>query len=152
MTRLERVGDRGRFPTDIRTRILESIVRTDAGCWEWTKTLNPLGYGRMAVGSRADGTRRLTTPHRASYEAFVGPIPDGADLDHLCRNKRCVNPAHLEPVTHSENLRRHYATVTTCPHGHAYDEANTYRDTSGKRRCRACMRERQRIRRSRLPR
>jgi hypothetical protein len=113
-----------------------------SGCWRWLRGLDGMGYGTLVV------KRQTIRAHRASYEAFVGPIPDGLDLDHLCRNKACVNPAHLEPVTHSENLRRHYATVTSCPQGHVYDEANTYRDTSGKRRCRVCLRDRQRLRRA----
>jgi len=102
-----------------------------------------MGYGTIVVA------RRTIRAHRASYEAFVGPIPDGLDLDHLCRNKPCINPAHLEPVTRAENLRRHYAlTVTACPHGHAYDHANTYVGPDGKRRCRSCLNERQRRRRA----
>lgn len=112
------------------------------GCWLWTGGVDRLGYGSLVVA------HRTVRAHRAVYEANAGAIPAGMELDHLCRNKLCVNPAHLEPVTHSENLRRHYASVTSCPHGHRYDEANTYRDTSGKRRCRTCMRERQRARRA----
>lgn len=117
----------------------QTSIRPD-GCWEWTGTRDWLGYGKVywqGKGYRA---------HRMAYRESIGH--DAPELDHLCHNKACVNPVHLEPVTHSENLRRHYATVTTCPHGHAYDEGNIYRDTSGKRRCRACMRERQRVRRA----
>ena len=115
------------------------VVRED-GCWEWTGIRDRIGYGKVyweGKGYRA---------HRMSYRNATGH--DAPELDHLCRNKACVNPDHLEPVSHSENLRRHYATVTSCPHGHLYDEANTYRDTAGKRRCRSCMRERQRRRRA----
>ena len=115
------------------------------GCWMWSGPVDRVGYGSI---QRRGITMRA---HRAVYEDLVGPVPAGLELDHLCRNKACVNPAHLEPVTHSENLRRHYATVTSCPQGHVYDEANTYRDTAGKRRCRACMRERQRRRRATAP-
>lgn len=133
----------GRTPdgTPIKDRLLAFSDRSGE-CWLWTGGKDAMGYGTIIV------SRRSVRAHRASYEAFVGPIPGGLDIDHLCRVKACVNPSHLEPVTHSENLRRHYATITTCPRGHAYDEANTYRDTAGKRRCRTCMRERQRARRA----
>jgi hypothetical protein len=116
---------------------------SDSGCWEWTGALDRLGYGQV----HWQGRRQRA--HRAVYEATGNVIPDGLELDHLCRNKRCVNPSHLEPVTHSENLRRHYATVTECPQGHPYDDANTYITSSGKRRCRTCRTNQQRQRRAR---
>ncbi|HEY8766071.1 MAG TPA: HNH endonuclease signature motif containing protein [Dehalococcoidia bacterium] len=72
------------------------------GCWPWTGVIHPLGYGHVNI----PGTRNPQMAHRASYEFFVGPIPDGLELDHLCRNRGCVNPSHLEPVTHLENVRR----------------------------------------------
>jgi hypothetical protein len=79
--------------------------------------------------------------HRLSYEHHVGPIPDGLQIDHTCRNRKCVNPEHLEPVTNAENTTRQdhaERRKTHCPKGHPYDEANTYVDPSGARRCRAC--------------
>jgi hypothetical protein len=75
-------------------------VDTTGECWIWTGTTDRHGYGRV----RPDG--RSTGAHRWSYEATVGPIPEGLELDHLCNNPPCVNPAHLEPVTHAENMRR----------------------------------------------
>ena len=72
------------------------------GCWLWTASLNNRGYGRFGP----TGQRKLVRAHRWAYEAVVGPIPDGLVIDHLCGVKRCVNPAHLEPVTNFENLRR----------------------------------------------
>lgn len=129
-----------------------SIPVPVTGCWLWTGSLNGHGYGKVR-----DRDSRLQTAHRASYRAFVGPIPEGLDLDHKCRVRCCVNPAHLEPVTRSENLRRSplagkYARklVTACRAGHAFDESNTRWGTSGYRECLTCRRERQRQSRSRI--
>lgn len=71
-----------------------------SGCWLWTGAMQPKGYGTVKV----DG--RVWLAHRAVYTAHVGPIPAGLDLDHKCRNRSCVRPDHLEPVTHAENLQR----------------------------------------------
>jgi hypothetical protein len=110
------------------------------GCWEWTKRLNPGGYGSFRANGRRAGA------HRWSYELHVGPIPAGMDIDHLCRNRKCVNPHHLEPVTRSENLRRGEVgqwnrTTERCPQGHPYDQSNTFHDKRGWRGCRVCRRE-----------
>ena len=108
-------------------------------CWVWTAYLNHAGYGQMAL----DGVRHPA--HRAVYMVLVGPIPEGLDLDHLCRNRACVNPDHLEPVTRSVNLSRgvgsgpRAALVTHCPAGHPYSPQNTYLSKRG-RNCRACHR------------
>jgi hypothetical protein len=75
-------------------------VDPETGCWQWLLNMSSRGYGRIW----ADGRRH--TAHRYVYEHFHGPIPEGLELDHLCRNKLCVNPDHLEPVTHIENVRR----------------------------------------------
>jgi hypothetical protein len=110
------------------------VIEPD-GCWSWQGHCDPLGYGRWA-GKLA---------HRLIWESLNGPIPEGLELDHLCRNRRCVNPAHLEPVTHAENMRRSApATKTHCINGHPYDEANTYIRPTGQRDCRLCTAARQR--------
>lgn len=114
----------------------------NSGCWLWTAATTKNGYGKI------DMAGRTRDAHRLAYETLVGPVPAGLELDHRCRTRCCVNPAHLEPVTRSENvrrssigdvLRRHHAAKTHCPAGHQYDEANTYRWTDGYRRCRACI-------------
>lgn len=122
-------------------------------CWVFTGAKNHSGYGIVQLG-RGIGTDRA---HRIVYREMVGPIPEGLTLDHLCANTACCNPAHLEPVTRSENTKRQWAagrgnagasnvTKTHCPRGHAYDEANTYR-SNGRRHCRACAREKARLKR-----
>jgi hypothetical protein len=105
------------------------------GCWLWTGTRWAKGYGQVRHQNR-----RLLA-HRVAYELLVGPIPDGYQIDHLCRVTRCVRPDHLEPVTPLENARRAAAFITHCPSGHPYDEVNTRRTTDG-RHCKACNRER----------
>ena len=103
-------------------------------CWEWTSFKDEDGYGGVWLNGR---TARA---HRVMYELLVGPIPDGLQLDHLCRNKACVRPDHLEPVTLAENVRRAADTKTHCPQGHAYAGPNLYVYPNGSRACRICAR------------
>lgn len=123
-----------------------SKVDHSSGCWIWTASLNNQGYAMFGVNGR------MRTAHRYAYEVLVGAVPSGLELDHLCRNRACVNPDHLEPVTRTVNVRRGLApavaatrhlAVTHCPQGHPYDAANTYIRKSGARQCRACHRIRQ---------
>lgn len=113
------------------------IPEPNSGCWLW------LGAGSGGYGHTWAVGGRKWLAHRLAFEVLVGPVPKGLDLDHLCRNRGCCNPAHLEPVTHRENARRglHGALITRCPSGHAYDDENTYVGPNGARKCRRCGRE-----------
>lgn len=134
-------------------------------CWEWTGSRRPDGYGLFRATSRSQDPK--VVPYRFAYELMVGPIPDGLQLDHLCHtrdkaclggktcpHRRCVNPAHLEPVTRLVNIRRGRranSLKTHCPQGHPYDEANTRYGKNGWRECRACDREFQRKKKAHQP-
>lgn len=109
----------------------------DDGCWIWTGALQSRGYGSIAHAGKVHST------HRLAYELLVGPIPSGLTIDHLCFHKECCNPKHLEPVSRAVNNQRRAATITECPRGHAYTEANTYiHPTHGSRECRECRAKR----------
>lgn len=108
-------------------------------CWVWMGALGGHGYGHF------NPPHDQVPAHRWSYASLVGDIPDGLVLDHLCCNKRCVNPWHLDPVTHQVNIRRALASdfsESYCAHGHEWAAEPPYiRPRDGKRMCRACRRE-----------
>lgn len=130
-------------------RFAEKIALADSGCIEWIAACNGVGYGVLSI-NRTGGK---ILAHRWSYEHHKGPIPDGLEVDHLCRNRRCVNPDHLEAVTHRINTLRGTAPTavnaarTHCVNGHEFTTDNTYITPSrGRRECRTCHRERERDR------
>lgn len=121
--------------------------KREDGCWEWTGTRSTYwNYPKFYVGGR-----KYVLAHRWSYEHFVGPIPDGLTIDHLCRFTLCVNPEHLEPVDAVENVMRgegacaQHARKTHCKRGHPFTEDNIYWGTSpnggAKRQCKTCAKE-----------
>lgn len=119
-------------------------VDADTGCWNWQGSIDPDGYGKV---TRLLNGESFALAHRFYYTLFVGPIPDELALDHLCRNRRCVNPDHLEPVTWQENILRspiapaaRQAQQTHCKHGHEFTPENTVRYPSNlnRRYCRTC--------------
>lgn len=110
----------------------------EEGCWIWRGAVWRNGYGKTSVP--VHGTRLA---HRAFYVEHVGPIPDGADLDHLCRVRRCCNPAHLEPVSRSVNLTRGLDARNTCRSG-LHDLSQPDALKPGTRQCVQCWRIRYR--------
>lgn len=131
-------------------RFIAKVAVQPNGCWTWTGSLD----GKGLYSSFWDG-ERTRVAHIYAYEFFVGPVPEGLQLDHFrCDDTACVNPFHLRPVTCRENLLRgdtitaRNLSRTHCPHGHPYDEKNTY-IYKGERRCRACRADAEARRRSR---
>lgn len=131
---------------------LKKLVAVDSnGCWIWQGVTTPKGYGLFTW--RAYG-RRTWSAHTAAWTLVRGPVPDGLELDHLCRVRRCVNPDHLEPVTHAENVRRAAEALRSarggrCVRGHNVAEVGVYTTRSGRRVCQECRREHRRTHRAR---
>lgn len=122
---------------------IEYAEHSDDDCWYWSSAVNKFGYGAFWL----DG--KTVRAHRYSYEMIKGKIPDGLQLDHLCRNRLCVNPEHLEVVSLTENIKRgltgkinhHSSKKTHCPKGHEYTEDNIKRIKNNNRNCLTCHRE-----------
>ena len=133
---------------DGETRFWSKVSIREGACWKWNGTHDKKGYGVFW------NSNKLVMAHRYAYELLIGEIPNGKEIDHLCRNPNCVNPKHLEPVPHIVNVRRgkigtaHFNSFKThCPHGHPYTKENTYmyRKATGRqgRMCRVCLHRRE---------
>jgi hypothetical protein len=142
-------------PGDPAERFWDKVdLGTGVGCWMWTPPVNDEGYGTFWSGDQ-----RMVPAHQWAYESLIGPVPAGMVLDHLChtlatdciggpqcQHRRCVNPAHLEPVTAGTNILRSHAPAaenrrkTHCVRGHEFTPENTYLRPSGGRNCRTCQR------------
>ena len=110
-----------------------------SGCWVWTASKNEHGYGKISYNGNP------VRAHILSYQHWNGDIPKGLELDHKCRNRSCVNPDHLEPVTHKENMNRgivgknnQYVNATHCKNNHEFTIDNTYHRPTGGRACKIC--------------
>lgn len=140
-----------RHGMSVSDRFWDQVTKGDS-CWEWLGSTSR-GYGLFALAT--DDGRVTMQAHRFAYADLVGPIPEGLQLDHLCRNRRCVNPSHLDPCDNRTNSLRGFsasalnARKTHCIHGHELTEENTYRKPDGGRQCKPCRRETDRERRAR---
>lgn len=140
-------GSPGRSDFQNRQGMWGKVDKSKSSCWTFTGSLNNRGYGQVRFGGR------LVLAHRLAYEELIGPIPDGLVLDHLCRNRACVNPAHLEPVSMRVNGLRgigssaQNARKTHCKRGHEFTPENTItiQGVYGlQRSCKECKHEAQR--------
>lgn len=116
-------------------------IHPDDECWEWTAGKYRTGYGQFKIGGKYG---RGQGAHRVAYALTIGEIPHGLEIDHLCRNRGCVNPAHLEAVTRQVNVVRGVsfaadnAAKTHCIHGHPFSGNNLRIGSNGRRCCKAC--------------
>jgi hypothetical protein len=136
-------------------RRVKRAIYDENGCLVWRGAKHSSGYGSISI--RLNGKQYSAYAHRVAYEFAKGPIPDGLVIDHLCRNRACVNPDHLEAVTDRVNILRGESPAacsarrSCCPKGHSYTEKNTYFYKDGSRACRKCNCENQRKRNALKP-
>ena len=130
-------------------------IGDDSECWRWGGTMRPHGYGTVSIGGATRGS------HAVAFEMTKGAVPDGLEIDHLCHTRDCINPAHMEAVTHAENMRRRISTIggglgnsrkTHCIRGHPFDDMNTWQTVSAigspVRQCKKCHALRESARRA----
>lgn len=136
-------------------RFLALVDVVPGACWPWKGSKSKDGYGQFTLSGRRGEKRIRIAPYRFIWEHFNGPMPEGLEPDHTCNNRKCCNPEHIEPVTHSENQIRSYrrgrkrpgvdyraakSRPTHCPKGHEYTPENTYHTTNSTIYCRECNR------------
>lgn len=132
-----------------RRRFEQDVIVMASGCWDWLGRIDKTGYGRTSYGKPLE-----QLAHRLAYRLWNGEIPPGLTIDHLCRNRRCINPAHLEAGTARENILRgdgmaaRRARQTHCKRGHAFTPENTYLYSNRRRECITCRTARGRRRSS----
>lgn len=135
---MAQIGRPRQRPIDRFTRQVRVVA---SGCHEWAGTIDKYGYGQFGTGGR---TGQKVGAHRWAYRHYKGPIPEGFQIDHLCRNRKCVNPEHMEAVTPRENVMRSSnpasvnARRTHCVNGHPLFGDNIYPNTSRQRVCKIC--------------
>lgn len=138
----------------VSERFWSKVAQGKGDCWVWTGAAMPSGYGRFGIGGN-----KGVLAHRWAYEHMVSQIPDGLVIDHLCRNRSCVNPWHLEPVTQKVNVQRGRAAevmrswrsgATHCIRGHEFSPENTRVRSNGSRACKTCHRVADREKKRRL--
>lgn len=125
------------FIEDFLLEYRDRVRYTYSACWEWTARLSDRGYAVLDIDNK---TVRV---HKYLWEHLHGQVPKGKELDHLCHNKCCINPNHLEPVTHLENMRRRRKTI--CQKGHIITIENSYDNGVGGRSCRICVLQKARL-------
>lgn len=147
----ERAARRGKPRRPLAERFWEKVDKTGDDCWPWMYARDKGGYGRFVLSQQ----HRSVLAHRIAYELGVGPIPDGTEIDHLCRNRACCNPIHLEAVSHQINILRgdykagsrgrgkQQEAKTHCPKGHAYAGDNLILQKRGGRVCKICLKKAQ---------
>lgn len=121
-------------------RVLAMIERDPrTGCWLWQGPTDEKGYGRTFFGRRSDGTRHSLRVHRVAYEEWIGPIPDGMQLDHLCEVTQCCNPWHLRPTSNALNQAARSARMAWCRRGHPRTPENIRPNGAGGLQCLRCI-------------